>query len=64
MPERKVIDGQVENALLCFASASLYEANEIAFDLPLSDTFRAKKKTQSSRETHASAEDGRLYIIG
>lgn len=22
----------------------LYEANEIAFDLPLSDTFRAKKR--------------------
>lgn len=41
----------------------LYEANEIAFDLPLSDTFRTKKKkTQSSHETHA--EDGRLYIIG
>lgn len=38
--------------------------NEIAFDLPLSDTFRAKKKAQSSHETYASAKDGRLYIIG
>lgn len=41
----------------------LYEANEIAFDLPLSDVSRAKKKeTQSSHETHASAKDGSLYI--
>lgn len=64
MPERKgrVIDGQMENALLCFTFAYSRKASEIAFDLPLSDTVRAKrhKVATNAREKHASAEDGRL----
>lgn len=43
--ERKS-DGQVENTLLCFIFAYPRKASEIAFDLPLSDTLRAKEVTR------------------
>lgn len=39
-----MIDGQLENALLCFIFAYPRKASEIAFDLPLSDTFRGKRR--------------------